>query len=152
MYCCMLNVALLYVTCCLTSDCTRDFMKCCMLHVALCFSVKERLHMLMRSPHDFTEQSFKDLAPTEAEPIVAAMKKVGNPRAMCEKVYKLIQSLLEQIKMYAEGERNRKWVWQSENLGEGDPHKWACQSERPLAWKVWGRETPISGRVSQRDL
>ena len=38
------------------------------------------------------------LAPTEAEPVIAAMKKAKNPRAACMKVYDLIKSLLAQTK------------------------------------------------------
>lgn len=47
------------------------------------------------------------LAPTEAEPVITAMKKIGNPSDACLKVYDLIKSLLAQTKKMCDRGENR---------------------------------------------
>lgn len=48
------------------------------------------------------------LAPTGADPIVAAMKKVQNPRTTCDQLYDLIKSLLRELRAMADREHCKK--------------------------------------------
>lgn len=55
--------------------------------------VKERLHDIMQKNYDLCEKDLEILNPTNAPPIEAACKFIGNPYQACEKVHKLIKEL-----------------------------------------------------------
>ncbi|CAH3104082.1 unnamed protein product [Pocillopora meandrina] len=60
--------------------------------------VKHRLHDLLHSDEDFKEEDFAKLAPTKNPSLINAMKAIKNPYKMCERLYKLVQSLTGQLK------------------------------------------------------
>ncbi|RMX45430.1 hypothetical protein pdam_00019295 [Pocillopora damicornis] len=71
--------------------------------------VKHRLHDLLHSDEDFKEEDFakkfvdpnpvfRRLAPTKNPSLINAMKAIKNPYKMCERLYKLVQSLTGQLK------------------------------------------------------
>ncbi|KAJ7994794.1 hypothetical protein DPEC_G00253160 [Dallia pectoralis] len=60
--------------------------------------VKARLHEIMQTNQDFTEDDYDRLAPTCAPSLVNSMKIVENPVTTCDQVYTLIQSLTAQIR------------------------------------------------------
>ncbi|XP_038157223.1 inositol hexakisphosphate and diphosphoinositol-pentakisphosphate kinase 1 isoform X12 [Cyprinodon tularosa] len=60
--------------------------------------VKARLHEIMQSDHEFTQEDYQKLAPTGSPSLVNSMKVIENPVKTCDKVYALIQSLTSQIR------------------------------------------------------
>ncbi|XP_024120822.1 inositol hexakisphosphate and diphosphoinositol-pentakisphosphate kinase 2 isoform X2 [Oryzias melastigma] len=60
--------------------------------------VKARLHEILQSDREFTEDDFERLAPTCSPSLVNSMKIVKNPVDTCDQVYALIQSLTSQIR------------------------------------------------------
>uniref|UniRef100_A0A8C7YWV4 Inositol hexakisphosphate and diphosphoinositol-pentakisphosphate kinase n=1 Tax=Oryzias sinensis TaxID=183150 RepID=A0A8C7YWV4_9TELE len=60
--------------------------------------VKARLHEILQSDREFTEEDFERLAPTCSASLVNSMKIVKNPVDTCDQVYALIQSLTSQIR------------------------------------------------------
>ncbi|XP_022797686.1 inositol hexakisphosphate and diphosphoinositol-pentakisphosphate kinase 2-like [Stylophora pistillata] len=60
--------------------------------------VKHRLHELLHTDEDFKEEDFTMLAPTKNPSLINAMKFVENPYKMCERIHKLVQSLIGQLK------------------------------------------------------
>ncbi|XP_061750638.1 inositol hexakisphosphate and diphosphoinositol-pentakisphosphate kinase 1 isoform X2 [Nerophis ophidion] len=60
--------------------------------------VKARLHEIMQTDMEFSQDDYQRLAPTGSPSLVNSMKIIQNPVKTCDKVYTLIQNLTSQIR------------------------------------------------------
>ncbi|XP_031560375.1 inositol hexakisphosphate and diphosphoinositol-pentakisphosphate kinase 2-like [Actinia tenebrosa] len=60
--------------------------------------VKHKLHDIIRTDREFTDEDIQKLVPTKSTSLLNAIKKVKNPRQMCAKLSGHVHSLTEQLK------------------------------------------------------